>query len=35
MEKDLLPAAGKESMGVISNAMSLNKGSMGIVFWEP
>jgi hypothetical protein len=35
MEKHLLPAAGKESTGVISKAMlSLNKGSIGILFEE-
>jgi hypothetical protein len=36
VEKDLLPAVGKESMRVISKAMPpLNKRSMGILFEEP
>jgi hypothetical protein len=36
VEKDLLPAIGKESTGVISKVMSSpNKGSMGILFREP
>jgi hypothetical protein len=36
MEKDLLPAVGKESMRVVSESMpSSNKGSMGIMFGEP
>jgi hypothetical protein len=33
---DLLPATGKENIGVMSKAMSsLNKGSLGILFGEP
>jgi hypothetical protein len=36
VEKDLLPAAGKESMGVISKAVpSSTKMGMGILFREP
>jgi hypothetical protein len=36
VKKELLSAAGKKSSGVISKVMlSLNKGSMGILFWEP
>lgn len=36
MEKNLLPAAGKEYMGVISKAVfSLNKESMRVLFVEP
>jgi hypothetical protein len=36
MKKDVLPAAGKESTGVISKTMlNLNKGSIGILYGEP
>jgi hypothetical protein len=35
VEKDLLPEVGKESMGVIANALLFsNKGSLGILFGE-